>query len=65
LVGIRALYGSIAWEEIIVSLACACRVALRGYDYASRVSEHEFALLLPQTETQGAHMVIPTDCGAV
>ncbi|MDQ6732503.1 MAG: diguanylate cyclase [Nitrospirota bacterium] len=53
-----ALYGSTVWEEVVVSLACACRVALRGYDYASRISEHEFALLLPQTETQGAHMVI-------
>jgi diguanylate cyclase (GGDEF)-like protein len=53
-----ALYGSIVWEEVVVSLACACRVALRGYDYASRISEHEFTLLLPQTETQGAHMVI-------
>jgi len=56
--GFAALYGSIVWEEVVVSLACACRVALRGYDYASRISEHEFALLLPQTETQGAHMVI-------
>lgn len=53
-----ALYGSTVWEEVIVSLACATQVALRGYDYASRISEYEFALLLPQTETQGAHMVI-------
>ncbi|HKN88108.1 MAG TPA: diguanylate cyclase [Nitrospiraceae bacterium] len=53
-----ALYGSTAWEEIIVSFACACKVILRGYDYGARMTEHEFALLLPQTETQGAHIAI-------
>lgn len=53
-----AFYGSTVWEEVVVSLACAAQVALRGYDYASRISEHEFALLLPQTETRGAHVVI-------
>ena len=53
-----AFYGSTVWDEVVVSLACATQVALRGYDYASRISEHEFALLLPQTETRGAHVVI-------
>lgn len=55
---IAALYGSTVWEEVVISMACACKAALRGYDYATRISEHEFALLLPQTETQGAHVVI-------
>jgi len=55
---IAALYGSTVWEEVIVSFACACKVILRGYDYGARMSEHEFALLLPQTETQGAHIAI-------
>jgi diguanylate cyclase (GGDEF)-like protein len=55
---VAALYGSTIWEEIVVSMACACKAALRGYDFATRMSEHEFVLLLPQTETQGAHVVI-------
>ena len=55
---VAALYGSTVWEELAISFACACKAALRGYDYATRMSEHEFALLLPQTETQGAHVVI-------
>jgi diguanylate cyclase (GGDEF)-like protein len=55
---VAALYGSTVWEEVAISFACACKAALRGYDYAARMSEHEFALLLPQTETQGAHVVI-------
>ena len=55
---VAALHGSSVWEEMIVLMACACKAALRGYDYGSRISEHEFALLLPQTETQGAHVVI-------
>lgn len=55
---VAAHYGSIVWEEIIISFACACKVILRGYDYGARLSEHEFALLLPQTETQGAHSAI-------
>lgn len=55
---VAALYGSTVWEEVVVSLACACKATLRGYDYASRISEHELTLLLPQTETQGAHVVI-------
>ena len=55
---LAALYGSTVWEEILVCFACACKVALRGYDYGSRMSEHEFALLLPQTETPGAQVVI-------
>lgn len=55
---VAARYGSPVWKEIVVSFACACKVTLRGYDYGSRISEHEFALLLPQTETQGAHVAI-------
>ena len=55
---VAALYGSTVWEEVVVSIACACKAALRGYDYATRMSEQEFALLLPQTETQGCHVVI-------
>jgi diguanylate cyclase (GGDEF)-like protein len=55
---VAALYGSTVWEEVVISFACACKAALRGYDYATRMSEQEFALLLPQTETQGAHVVI-------
>jgi diguanylate cyclase (GGDEF)-like protein len=55
---VATLYGSTVWEEAVISFACACKAALRGYDYATRMSEHEFALLLPQTETQGSHVVI-------
>ncbi|MEP6887033.1 MAG: diguanylate cyclase [Nitrospirales bacterium] len=55
---VAALYGSTVWEEVAIGFACASKAALRGYDYATRRSEHEFALLLPQTETQGAHVVI-------
>lgn len=53
-----ALYGSAVWEDILISFACACKVTLRGYDYGSRMSEHEFALLLPQADTQSAHIVM-------
>lgn len=55
---VASLYGSTVWEEVAISFGYACKAVLRGYDYAARMSEHEFALLLPQTETQGAHVVI-------
>jgi len=55
---VAALYGSTVWEDIVVCFACACKVTLRGYDYGTRMSEHEFAVLLPQTETPGAQIVI-------
>lgn len=55
---IATRHGQRVWEEVLVGMACACKASLRGYDYGSRISEHEFALLLPQTETQGAHGMI-------
>lgn len=55
---VSSLHGLKAWEEVLIGMSCACKAALRGYDYAGRISEYEFALLLPQSETQGAHAVI-------
>jgi GGDEF domain-containing protein len=36
----------------------ACVSTLRGYDYASRLSSNEFALLLPEADRFGAEVVV-------
>ncbi|MGH7233303.1 MAG: GGDEF domain-containing protein [Nitrospiraceae bacterium] len=53
----REAHGDAAGDALLVSLACACAESVRGYDYACRISEDEFALLLPQSDAQGAHVV--------
>ncbi len=50
-------HGATVGDALLVSLACACAESVRGYDYACRVSEDEFAVLLPQSDSQGAHTV--------
>jgi diguanylate cyclase (GGDEF)-like protein len=50
-------HGDAVGDALLVSLACACAESVRGYDYACRVSEDEFAVLLPQSDSQGAHIV--------
>ncbi|MGH7230093.1 MAG: GGDEF domain-containing protein, partial [Nitrospiraceae bacterium] len=46
--------GSSVANTILVKMACACKASLRAYDYAARVAEDEFAILLPQSDSQGA-----------
>jgi diguanylate cyclase (GGDEF)-like protein len=44
-------------EAVLVNMACACKASIRGHDSAYRISEHEFAVLLPQSDPQGAYAV--------
>jgi diguanylate cyclase (GGDEF)-like protein len=56
----RALHiahGPIVSRAILVRMACACKASLRGYDFAARMAEDEFAVLLPQSDSQGARSV--------
>ena len=53
----REAHGDAAGDALVVSLACACADSVRGYDYACRISEDEFATLLPQSDAHGAHVV--------
>ena len=49
--------GSSVGDSILVRMACACKAVLRGYDYAARIGEDEFAVVLPQSDSQGACVV--------
>lgn len=51
------LHGQPVADALLVTLACACAESVRGYDYACRISEDEFAVLLPQSDGAGAHVV--------
>ena len=53
----REKHGDAAGDALLMSLACACAESVRGYDYACRISDSEFAVLLPQSDSQGAHIV--------
>jgi GGDEF domain-containing protein len=56
----RALHiahGPTVSRAILVRMACACKASLRGYDFAAGMAEDEFAVLLPQSDSQGARSV--------
>jgi diguanylate cyclase (GGDEF)-like protein len=53
----KGVHGQAVADALLVSLACACAESVRGYDYASRVSDFEFAVLLPQSDGDGARIV--------
>jgi diguanylate cyclase (GGDEF)-like protein len=51
---INDLYGHAAGDAALVSVAESMRRVLRGTDFAARVGGDEFALLLPNTDAEGA-----------
>jgi diguanylate cyclase (GGDEF)-like protein len=47
-------HGSELTDAILANVAYACRASLRSYDCVGRTAENEFAVLLPQADSQVA-----------
>jgi diguanylate cyclase (GGDEF)-like protein len=54
---VHLAHGPSVSNAVLVRMACACKATLRGHDYACRIAEDEFAVLLPQSDSQGARSV--------
>lgn len=54
---VHLTHGPSVSNAVLVRMACACKATLRGHDYACRIAEDEFAVLLPQSDSQGARSV--------
>jgi diguanylate cyclase (GGDEF)-like protein len=54
---INDLYGHAAGDETLVAVAESMRSVLRGADFAARIGGDEFALLLPNTDEDGARAI--------
>ena len=50
-------------DEVLRTVAVSLRSAIRSTDLAARVGGDEFALLFPETDKQGAHVVLETVLG--
>ncbi|HJU06168.1 MAG TPA: GGDEF domain-containing protein [Nitrospiraceae bacterium] len=50
-------HGAAISHAILVRMACACKASVRGYDFVARMAEDEFAVLLPQSDSNGARLV--------
>lgn len=49
-------YGHYAGDKVLVAVAAACSQLIRSVDIFARVGGEEFALLMPETETQGGRI---------
>ncbi len=50
-------FGYIVWEDIVKAIAAIMKKSVRTYDIPARLSEGDFALLLPNTEAKNATVV--------
>jgi GGDEF domain-containing protein len=44
-------------DQLLITLICACKASLRGYDQVCRVADNELAVMLPQSDGWEADMV--------